>query len=65
VHPAVTPHHSIQKNEPARAMFEGTQRALTDPRQKQVHWDPLPEPVVESYEYGDMKPLFDKDGPKD
>jgi hypothetical protein len=46
-------------------MFEGTQRAPADPRQKQVHWDPLPEPVVESYEYGDMKPLFDKDGPKD
>jgi hypothetical protein len=58
-------YHSIHKNELARAMFEGTQKALAELQQKQAQGGALPGPEVKSYEYSDMKPLFNKDGPKD
>ena len=34
-------------------------------REKQAQGDVLPEPEAKSYEYSDMRPFFDKDGPKD
>jgi len=58
-------YHSIHKNELARAMFEGTQKALAELLQKQAKGGALPTPVVKSYEYRDMKPLFNQDDPKD
>jgi hypothetical protein len=39
-------------------MFEGTQKALAELQQKQAQGGALPEPEVKSYEYSDMKPLF-------
>jgi uncharacterized protein YbjT (DUF2867 family) len=58
-------YHSIHKNELARAMFAGTQKALAELQQKQAQGDALPGPEVNSYEYSDMKPLFNKDDPAD
>ena len=58
-------YHSIHKNELARAMFEGTQKALAELQQNQAQGGALPEPKVKSYEYRDMKPFFNKDDPKD
>ena len=58
-------YHSIHKNELARAMFEGTQKALAELQQKRSEGGALPTPVVKSYEYSDMKPFFDKNDPKD
>jgi uncharacterized protein YbjT (DUF2867 family) len=58
-------YHSIHKNELARAMFEGTQKGLTELHQKQTQGGALPVPEVKSYEYSDMKLLFDKDDPED
>jgi hypothetical protein len=58
-------YHLIHKNELARAMFEGTQKALAELQQKQAQADALPTSVVKSYEYSDMKPFFNKDDPKD
>jgi uncharacterized protein YbjT (DUF2867 family) len=68
--PAVQPilpsrYHSIHKNELARAMFEGTQKALAALQQRQPQGGVLPEPEVKTYEYGDMKAYFNKDDPKD
>jgi hypothetical protein len=51
---------SIHKNELARAMFEGTQRALAEVQQKQAQGSALPEPEVKSYGCSDMKPLFNR-----
>jgi hypothetical protein len=58
-------YHSIHKNELARAMFEGTQKALAELLQKQAQGGALPEPEVKSYEYSDMKPFFNEDDRKD
>ena len=59
-------YHSIHKNELARAMFEGTQKALAELQQKKAQRGAFPELVeVRSYEYSDMKPFFNKDDPKD
>jgi uncharacterized protein YbjT (DUF2867 family) len=58
-------YHSIHKNELARAMVEGTQKALGELQHKRSEGGALPTPVVKSYEYSDMKPFFDKDDPKD
>jgi uncharacterized protein YbjT (DUF2867 family) len=58
-------YHSIHKNELARAMFEGTQKALAEVQQKQAQGGAIPEPEVKSYEYSDMKAFFNKDDPKD
>jgi hypothetical protein len=55
-------YHAIHKNELARAMFEGTHRALAELQQQQAPGGTLPEPAVKSYEYRGMKPLFNKDG---
>jgi uncharacterized protein YbjT (DUF2867 family) len=57
-------YHSIHKNELARAIFEGTQKALAELQQKQAQGGALPEPEVKSYEYSDMKPFFNKDDPR-
>jgi hypothetical protein len=57
-------YHSIHKNELARAMFEGTQKALAQLQQKRAQGGALPTPVVKSYEYSDMKPFFNKDDPR-
>jgi uncharacterized protein YbjT (DUF2867 family) len=54
-------YHSIHKNELARAMFEGTQKALAELQQKQAQGGALPEPEVKSYEYSDLKLFFNKD----
>jgi uncharacterized protein YbjT (DUF2867 family) len=51
-------YHSIHKNELARAMFEGTQKALAELQQRQIQGDALLGPEVKSYEYTDMKPFF-------
>jgi len=51
-------YHSIHKNELARAMFEGTQKALGELAQGAA-------PEVKFYEYSDMKPFFNKDDPAD
>jgi uncharacterized protein YbjT (DUF2867 family) len=58
-------YHSIHKNELARAMFEGTQKALADLQQKRPQGGAFLKPEVKFYEYSDMKPLFNKDDPKD
>jgi uncharacterized protein YbjT (DUF2867 family) len=58
-------YHSIHKNELARAMFEGTQKALAELQQKQTQGGALPEPEVKSYEYSEMEPFFNKDDAKD
>jgi uncharacterized protein YbjT (DUF2867 family) len=58
-------YHSIHKNELARAMFEGTQKALVELRQEQSEGGDFLEPEVRFYEYADMKPLFGRDDPKD
>jgi uncharacterized protein YbjT (DUF2867 family) len=58
-------YHSIHKNELARAMFEGTQKALAELQQKQAQGGALPAPEVKSYDYSDMKPFFNEDDPKD
>jgi uncharacterized protein YbjT (DUF2867 family) len=58
-------YHSIHKNQLARAMFEGTQKALVELQQRQAQGGALATPVVKSYEYSDMKPFFNKDDPKD
>ncbi len=58
-------YHSIHKSELARAMFEGTQKALAELQRKRSEGGALPTPVVKSYEYSDMKPFFNKDDPKD
>ena len=58
-------YHSIHKNELARAMFEGTQKALVELQRKQAQGGVFPEPEVKCYEYGDMKPFFNKDDPND
>ncbi len=58
-------YHSIHKNELARAMFEGTQKALADLQRRPAQGGALPTPVVRFYDYGDMKPFFNKDDPKD
>jgi uncharacterized protein YbjT (DUF2867 family) len=50
-------YHSIHKNELARAMFEGTQKALGELAESGT-------PKVKFYEYSDMKPFFNKDDPK-
>ena len=57
-------YHSIHKNELARAMFEGTQKALAELQQKQAE-GALATPVVKYYEYSDMKPFFREDQPED
>lgn len=57
--------HAIHKNDLARAMVEGTQRALGELQQKRSVGAAFPTPVVKSYEYRDMKPFFNKDDPKD
>jgi uncharacterized protein YbjT (DUF2867 family) len=54
-------YHSIYKNELARAMIEGTQKALAELQQKLAQGGALPDPAVKTYEYSDMKPFFDKD----
>ncbi len=54
-------YHAIHKNELARAMFEGTQRALAELQQKQAQGGALPGPEVRCYEYRDMKPLFNQE----
>ena len=51
-------YHSIHKNELARAMFEGTQKALAELQERQNEGGTIFEPVVRSYEYSDMKPFF-------
>lgn len=51
-------YHSIHKNELARAMFEGTQKALAELQQKLSEGGAFLKPKVKFYEYGDMKPLF-------
>jgi uncharacterized protein YbjT (DUF2867 family) len=56
-------YHSIHKNELARAMFEGTQKALAELQQKLSDGGALLEPEVMSYEYSDMKAFFNKDEP--
>jgi uncharacterized protein YbjT (DUF2867 family) len=53
-------YHSIHKSELARAMFEGTQKALAELQQKRAQGGALSEPEVRYYEYSDMKPLFNK-----
>ena len=58
-------YHSIHKNELARAMFEGTRKALAELRQKKAEGGALLKPEVKFYEYGDMKPLFNEDDPAD
>jgi uncharacterized protein YbjT (DUF2867 family) len=58
-------YHAIHRNELARAMFEGTQKARAELQHKQAQGGALPPPVVKSYEYSDMKPFFDKDDAKD
>jgi len=45
-------------------MFEVTQRTLVELQQKEAQGGALPEPEVNSSEYCDMKPFFDKDDPK-
>ena len=57
-------YHSIHKNELARAMFEGTQKALAELQQEKAEGGALPEPEIKFYEYRDMKPFFDKDDSK-
>jgi hypothetical protein len=56
-------YHAIHKNELARAMFEGTQRALAEVQQKQSE-SAFFEPEVKFYQYSDMKRLFAADDPK-
>jgi uncharacterized protein YbjT (DUF2867 family) len=51
-------YHSIHKSELARAMFEGTQKALAELQQKKTQGGAFPTPVVKSYEYSDMKRFF-------
>jgi len=51
-------YHSIHKNELARAMLEGTQKALAELQQNQAQGGAFPTPVVKFYEYSDMKTLF-------
>ncbi len=51
-------YHAIHKNQLARAMFEGTQKALAELHQKQAQGGALPPPQVRFYEYSDMKPFF-------
>jgi uncharacterized protein YbjT (DUF2867 family) len=58
-------YHSIHKDELARAMCEGTQKALAELQQKQAQGGALPTPVVKSYEYSGMKPFFNEDDSKD
>jgi uncharacterized protein YbjT (DUF2867 family) len=58
-------YHSIHKNELARAMVEGTQKALAELQQRGTQAGAFPTPVVKSYEYSDMKLFFNKDHPKD
>jgi hypothetical protein len=58
-------YHSIHKNELARAMFQGTQRALAELQQKQAQGGAFLKPEVKFYEYSDMKLLFNRDDPKD
>jgi uncharacterized protein YbjT (DUF2867 family) len=55
-------YHSIHKNELARAIIEGTQKALAELQQKQAQGGALPGPEVKSYDYGDMKPFFNPTG---
>jgi uncharacterized protein YbjT (DUF2867 family) len=50
-------YHAIRKNELARAMFEGTQRALAELQQKQAEGGEFVKPAVKFYEYSDMKRL--------
>jgi uncharacterized protein YbjT (DUF2867 family) len=57
-------YHAIHKNELARAMFEGTQKALAELQQKRPQGGAFLNPEVKSYEYSDMKPFFNKDDPK-
>ena len=56
-------YHAIHKNQLARAMFEGTQRALAELQQKQAEGTFLG-PEVKFYEYGDMKRFFTADDRK-
>jgi uncharacterized protein YbjT (DUF2867 family) len=58
-------YHSIHKSELARAMFEGTRKALAELQQNQAQGGALPDPEVKSYEYSDMKPFFNKDDVRD
>jgi uncharacterized protein YbjT (DUF2867 family) len=58
-------YHSIHKNELARAMFEGTQKALAELQQKQAQGGVFFKPEAKSYEYSDMKPFFNKNDPRD
>ena len=51
-------YHSIHKNELARAMIEGTQKALAELQQTRGA-DASSKPTVKSYEYRDMKRFFD------
>jgi NAD(P)-dependent dehydrogenase (short-subunit alcohol dehydrogenase family) len=53
-------YHSIHKNELARAMFEGTQKALVELQQKLSEGGAHLTSEVKFYEYTDMKPLFNK-----
>lgn|ERR1700676_2334799 len=58
-------YHSIHKNELARAMVAGTQKAMAELQQKRSEGGAFSTPVIKSYEYSDMKPFFIKDDPKD
>jgi uncharacterized protein YbjT (DUF2867 family) len=53
-------YHSIHKNELARAMFEGTQKALVELQQKLSEGGAHLTSQVKFYEYTDMKLLFNK-----
>jgi hypothetical protein len=54
-------YHSIHTNELARAMVEGTQKALAELQQKRSEGGALPTPVVKTFEYRDMKPFFNQE----
>jgi uncharacterized protein YbjT (DUF2867 family) len=58
-------YHAIHKNQLARAMFQGTQKALADLQHTQAQSGTLSTPVVKYYEYSDMQPFFNLDDPKD
>jgi uncharacterized protein YbjT (DUF2867 family) len=58
-------YHSIHKNELARALFVGTQKALAELQQRQATGGTLSEPTSKSYEYSDMKVFFNPNDPRD
>jgi uncharacterized protein YbjT (DUF2867 family) len=52
--------HSIDKNELARAMIEGTQEALAELLRKEAQGGAFLKPEIKYHEYADMKRLFNK-----